>query len=84
MEQQIITAEHICNALGRDVIAAHLDVSKQSISAASVSGKFPARWYPGIRDLCKSAQIDCPESAFNFITWTRDVPRRADRGRAMQ
>jgi hypothetical protein len=70
MEQQThsqITAETICDAIGRKVIAEKIGTSLSAVSNASVAKRFPARWYPGIRELCADAGISCPDEAFNFI-----------------
>ncbi len=60
-------AKTICDAIGRKAIADHIGASLTAVSNASTEGKFPARWYRGIRDLCAGAGIPCPDDAFNFI-----------------
>jgi hypothetical protein len=62
-----ITAKTICDAIGRKVIADHIGASLTAVSNASTDGKFPARWYPGIRELCAAAEHPCPDEAFNFV-----------------
>lgn len=62
-----ITAKTICDAIGRKAIADHIGASLTAVSNASTEGKFPARWYRGIRDLCVRAGVPCPDEAFNFI-----------------
>lgn len=56
----------ICSKVGRGRIADALGVSKAAVSNAVADNKFPASWYPGVRDLCAEAKVNCPEGLFNW------------------
>lgn len=60
------TAAEVCDRIGRRVIADRIGVGLTQVSNASVEGRFPAKWYIAMRELCASAGIDCPEGLFNF------------------
>ena len=62
-----ITAEAICDKIGRQAIASRVGRSITAVSNASASGKFPAQWYLAIRDMCREVKQDCPDEAFSFI-----------------
>jgi hypothetical protein len=60
------TVEQVCDAVGRAELARLLGVRKQAVSNAVADGRFPAKWFSVVRDLCASRGIDCPESLFSF------------------
>lgn len=53
-------------ALGVKRICECVGVGENAVYAAAAAGKFPARWYPHIRDLCKEEGIDYPDTLFNW------------------
>lgn len=59
-------ARTICDTLGRANIADALGVGLTAVSNAAVSGKFPASWFPAVREMCDAAGVDCPEELFRF------------------
>jgi len=59
-------ARHIADALGRNAIADTLNVSPDAVSISVRRTKFPASWYPAIRDMCSANGAECPEDAFNW------------------
>lgn len=61
------TAGEIIDAIGRRRLAESLGVGRSAISNAAVDGKFPAKWFVVIRDLCFEVGCDCPLSLFNFV-----------------
>lgn len=62
-----ITAETICDALGRRAIAEAIGVTRSAVSNYSAAGTFPAAWYLAIKAMCEERNLDCPEVIFNFI-----------------
>lgn len=58
----------ICETIGRQKIADAVGVSLPAVSNAVGDKRFPARWYPVVRDLCIQNDLDCPESLFNFAS----------------
>lgn len=59
-------AKHIADQLGQAKIALALGVGVTAVNNAVSREYFPATWYPVIRDMCREAGQECPESAFNF------------------
>lgn len=57
----------IIDALGYPKLEASLGLSHSSIRHARVSGRFPARWYLIVSDLCEEAGVECPKSAFAWV-----------------
>ena len=76
--QPQITAKTICDAIGRKAIAEKIGASLTAVSNASSDGKFPARWYAGVRSLCDAAGHPCPESAFSFIVPNDQPPQKSE------
>lgn len=68
-----ITVASICGIIGRKAVADACSVGATQVSNACVENKFPAKWYPVIRDLCAGAAIECPENLFAFISLSREV-----------
>lgn len=64
----IITAETICDALGRRAIADAMGVTPAAVSNYSASGIFPAKWYIALRSMCDERGIQCPDALFNFVS----------------
>lgn len=63
---QPATAAEVCDLIGRKAIADRIGVGLTQVSNAAVEGLFPARWYLEMRDLCRSAGVECPERLFNW------------------
>lgn len=61
------TTVEICNAIGRSLIAAHLNVRVTAVSNAVTDGRFPARWFLVMTKLCSEHGIPCPKELFNFV-----------------
>ena len=66
-------AKHIADQLGQAKIALALGVGVTAVNNAVSREYFPATWYPVIRDMCRKAGLDCPESAFNFKSPSSDI-----------
>lgn len=66
MAAVMVTVEHICDAVGRAEMARVLGVRKQAISNAVADGRFPAKWFSVVRDMCVHRGVECPEGLFNF------------------
>lgn len=60
------TVSDICSRLGRKNIEARLGVTKSAIANAASQGRFPARWYLVISEMCREEGVECPEDIFNF------------------
>lgn len=60
------TVTIICDALGRREIAAAVGVKPSAVSNAVFQGKFPAKWFIVVSEMCASAGIDCPAEIFAF------------------
>lgn len=56
----------ICRTIGRKEMEARLGVSKAAIANAVAQGRFPARWYIVVREMCAESGIVCPDAAFSF------------------
>lgn len=65
-EAKISTAD-ICDALGRATIAARLKVRVTAVSNAVTEGRFPARWFLVVTELCEENGLKCPEQLFTFV-----------------
>lgn len=76
------TVKQIADKLGDEAIAKACGVSDHSVRNARWQGRFPASWFPVIREMCSGAKIKCPESAFNFkspssvLTTTDSLPSK--------
>lgn len=57
----------ICNRLGRAKLATAVGVGLTAVANAVAENRFPARWFFVVRALCDQAEIQCPETLFNFI-----------------
>ncbi|MCU0909817.1 MAG: hypothetical protein MUE98_00290 [Rhodobacteraceae bacterium] len=66
--ETLVTASGICDLLGRGEMAAALGVRKTAISNAAVAGRFPAKWYAVIADLCAAKGASCPRELFAFVS----------------
>lgn len=62
-----MTVSDICNVLGRAKLATALGVRLSAVSNAVVDGRFPAKWYRVVHEMCGEARIDCPVGLFNFV-----------------
>lgn len=60
------TVQSICDEVGRDVIAASVGVSKQSVSNAIAEGLFPASWFVAIKSHCQLRGVECNMALFKF------------------
>lgn len=67
-------AQHIASALGQAAIAKRLGVGLTAVNNAVSRGKFPAAWFPAVREMCGEAGQDCSESAFNFKSPSTSAP----------
>lgn len=61
-------ARHIADTLTQRAIAQRLGLGVTAVNNAVKRGVFPASWFPVVREMCREADIDCPETAFNFKT----------------
>ena len=59
-------ATKIVDTIGRAEIAGALGVTVDAVSVNLKRGGLPPAWFAVVRDLCKAAGTDCPESAFNW------------------
>ena len=57
---------HITDAFPVDDLCARLGVTPHSVRYARTVGVFPASWYAVLSDMCTTAGILCPRSAFNW------------------
>jgi hypothetical protein len=60
------THSHIIDQIGAETIAQALGVARNAVFNAKARKSFPASWFPVLRQLCESRQVDCPENLFNF------------------
>lgn len=65
------TAKDITAGLGRGAvrkIALSVGRSEKTVrnKLCGAEPRFPAAWFPPIKDLCEGAGVDCPMSAFAF------------------
>lgn len=60
------TVSNICDALGRREIAAAVGVKPAAVSNAVFQGRFPAKWFIVLSEMCEAAGIDCPSEVFAF------------------
>lgn len=67
------TIPDICDAIGRKTLGQRLGVGRAAIANAVAEGKFPARWFKVVTDLCAEKGIDCPDELFNFA-----IPKSED------
>lgn len=65
-EKPAPTARETVDALGRAPMQARLGVSKQTMSGVYRDDRFPASWYPIVREMCEAAGRACPLAMFNF------------------
>ena len=65
-ETDKITVAQICDKVGRAAIQQHVGVNSSSVSMAVKAGRFPARWYAGVKQLCEQVREPCPLHLFNF------------------
>lgn len=78
------TVSSICDALGRREIAAAVGVKPAAVSNAVFQGRFPAKWFIVLSEMCASAAIDCPSELFAFTSASEreDVTQNTERGAA--
>jgi hypothetical protein len=62
----MVDAKNIAAQLGQRKIAVALDLGATAVNNALKRGKFPAAWYPIVREMCKAQGLKCPEDAFGF------------------
>ena len=62
------SAADICSALTRQEMSRRLRVGQTAISNACVEGKFPAKWFRVLQQMCGEVAIDCPIELFSFVT----------------
>lgn len=67
MQNDLITVQSICDALGRRRIADAIGVRLTSVSNAIVDGRFPARWFHVVDRLCAESELPCPHQLFTFV-----------------
>lgn len=72
-EKNQITVADICDAIGRGLIAATLEVRKSAVSNAVSENRFPSKWYLVIKALCAERSMDCPEDLFAFDRLVAEV-----------
>ena len=58
--------KNIARQLGREEMSARLGVKAGAISAAVVSGCFPASWYKALSDLGQEKGVVVPRDYFNW------------------
>ncbi|MGI3165524.1 hypothetical protein [Pseudooceanicola sp. 200-1SW] len=63
---------YICQEIGRKEMEARLGVSKAAIANAVAQGRFPARWYLVVREMCAEKDIVCPDGVFSFAKPTAE------------
>lgn len=63
-----MTVAAIIDKLGWPTLAKSLGVGRTAIVNAKTAKQFPAAWYPTVRDLCKSAGVECSEDLFSWRT----------------
>ena len=61
-----LTVASICDAIGRKALAERVGVGMTTISNAVVDGRFPAKWFLAVRDMCLEKGIESPEALFTF------------------
>lgn len=69
-----ITVADICDAIGRGLIAATLEVRKSAVSNAVSENRFPSKWYLVIKVLCAEHSMECPEDLFAFDRLSAESP----------
>ena len=62
-----LSVADICDVLGRRNVALAVGVRATSVSNAVVEGRFPAKWYLVIAEMCRTADIPCPNELFSFV-----------------
>lgn len=62
----MINIKNILRTIGRKEIAKAVKVRMTAVSAASVSGYFPACWYPSVKKLAREKNIEVPDYLFNW------------------
>lgn len=62
------TVSEICDALGRREIAAAVGVKPTAVSNAVFQGRFPAKWFIVVSEMCNLADIECPAELFAFTS----------------
>lgn len=73
------TVSEILSIIGRNELAQELGVGITAISAASVSNKFPAAWYPVVMEMSARHGVDVSRDAFN---WRKRVKAEINQGAA--
>tara|TARA_R110002051_G_scaffold325869_1_gene432641 strand:+ start:1517 stop:1741 length:225 start_codon:yes stop_codon:yes gene_type:complete len=64
MEKQIV--KKIIDGIGAETICNRLGVTSHSVRGARTNGAFPASWFDELDALCRSSDIECPRSVFNW------------------
>ena len=62
----MINAHAIIKNIGRKRLSQQLGVKYVTVSAAAVSGRFPAAWYPTIQRLAAEYDLTVPDDLFNW------------------
>ncbi len=62
----MIDAQAVISAIGRAEIAEALDIKIGTVSAAYVSNKIPAPWFPTIKRLAREKGISVPAGLFSW------------------
>lgn len=77
------TVTDICDRLGRKNMAMRLGVKATAISNAVAAGRFPAKWFLVVREMCAESGVECPDGVFAFTEISDDLRGpRTDRGAA--
>ena len=75
------TVSIICDALGRREIAAAVGVKPSAVSNAVYLGKFPAKWFIVVSEMCAASGVECPSDIFAFATTTATETTTHDKER---
>lgn len=60
------TVQTLIDAVGRDALAARLNVTQSAVSNALARGKMPASWYRTVKEMTDAAGAECPLVLFNW------------------
>lgn len=74
------TTKSITNVIPNGVIETVLGVKARAIRAHRDSGKFPAGWYPVLKEICEAYELECPKYLFNFKPFLAPLPITIDVG----
>lgn len=78
------TVSIICDTLGRREIAAAVGIKPAAVSNAVFQGRFPAKWFIVVSQMCEAANVACPSEIFAFAQSVdkEDEPHDEQRGAA--